>query len=448
MPIRALKALRDDSGPFSMKKTGKAKPTSSTGQEIASCFNGIDLDTPFHWISEEVAHPQSFFEHLHMLLPADAILYFEGTTIAPAIAAFYEAHQSEGRVPVVRDTILPTPKVYHVKFCAEVVRFLVDQSGRRSVAEMFDHVKAYSGRSILFTFHDAFCGWLCISEHVPEARVKAFFAELCVSYSREQTKQREPKQFEGLLNHMIAYHFRRKVFRIWIWVCILTVILLCYPVAYRTTRVLETLGLVLSWAGALFLWKRKRATTVSLIGAALICLAIVSLPARPVKIDALAQDYCKALRTFRGVHYVWGGEGLLGIDCSGLVRQGAIWGQLEYGLSTLNGRPIRNALSLWWNDCSAEGMRDGFSGLTHVLFEAESISTADDSRLRPGDLAVTADGVHVLAYLGERTWIEADPNVHKAIEVTLPTSNAWFQVPAVIVRWEFLSSSAEIRRVP
>jgi hypothetical protein len=416
--------------------------------ETAPCFDGIDLDTPYHWMSEEVAHPQSFFEHLHILVPPDAILYFEGTTIAPDIAAFYEMHQAENRVSVVRDTIFPTPNVYHVKFCSEVVRFLVDQSGRRSVAEMFDHVKAYRGRSILFSFHDAFCGWLRISENVPEEHVKVFFAALGLCYSREQTKQRDPKQFEGLLNHMAAYHFRRKVFRIWIWVCILTVILLSYPVAYRTTRMLETLGLVLSWAGALFLWKRRQAITVPLIAGALICVGIVSLPARPVKIDSLAQDYCQALRIFRGVHYVWGGEGLLGIDCSGLVRQGAIWGQLKYGLSSLNGGPIRNALSLWWNDCSAEGMRDGFSGQTHLVFKAESISTADVGRLRRGDLAVTADGVHVLAYLGERTWIEADPNVHKTIAVTLPTTNAWFQVPVVIVRWEFLSNSDEIRSVP
>lgn len=426
---------------------GASQNTGATGNPNP-CFNGIDLDTPFHWTSEEVVQPSKFFERLHTLLDPDAILYFEGTTIAPEIAAFYEKHQSERRVAVVRDTIFPEPKAYHVEFSDEVIRFLIDQLNRRPVSELFDHVKAYNGRSILFTFHDAFSGWLCISEHVPEERVRAFFKEFGVSYSREQTKQRDLKPLEALLNQMAAYHLRRKVFRVWICLCILTVILWCYPVAYRTTRVLETLGLFLCWAGALFLWRRRKAIAMPLIGVALICIVILLLPGRPVKFDSLAKDYCQALRTFRGVPYVWGGEGLLGIDCSGLVRQGAIWGQLKYGLSSLNGGPIRNALSLWWNDCSAEGMRDGFSGLTHLRFKAESISTTDDSRLRPGDLAVTVDGVHVLAYLGERTWIEADPNLHKTTEVTLPTSNAWFQVPVVIVRWEFLSKPDEIRSVP
>jgi hypothetical protein len=117
-----------------------------------------------------------------------------------------------------------------------------------------------------------------------------------------------------------------------------------------------------------------------------------------------------------------------------LVRQGLIWGQLKHGICTLNGRPVRDALSLWWNDCSAEAMRDGFSGITRECFRAATIGDADPAQLRPGDLAVTADGVHVLAYLGDRTWIEADPAAHKVVEVPLPTSNAWIHVPVVFVR--------------
>ena len=66
---------------------------------------------------------------------------------------------------------------------------------------------------------------------------------------------------------------------------------------------------------------------------------------------------------------------------------------------------------------------------------------ADPAQWRTGDLAVTADGVHVLAYLGDRTWIEADPTAHEVVEVTLPTSNAWFHVPVVFVRWRYLEQA-------
>lgn len=405
------------------------------------CFEGIDLDTPFHWASEEVVQPQRFFEQLHTLLPPDAILYFEGTLIDSDVAAFYESHQSESRVAVVRDTLFPVPKVYHVGFADEVVRFLIDQLNKRPVREMFDHIKAYQSQSVLFTFHDAFSGWLCISEYVSEGQVRAFFKELDASYSREKTQRRDSKPLEALLNQMAAHQLRQKVFRVWTWLCILTLILWCYPVAYRTTRVLESLGIVLCWAGALFLWRRRRAVTLPLVAAALVWVVLVSLPGPPAKADSLARDYCSSLRMFRGVRYIWGGEGLLGIDCSGLVRQGLIWGQFKNGLCHANGHSIRSALSLWWNDCSAQALRDGFSGRTHVLFKANSISSVDHSRLRPGDLAVTADGVHVLAYLGNRTWIEADPNVHKVVEITLPTENLWFHVPVVLIRWECLEVS-------
>jgi hypothetical protein len=228
---------------------------------------------------------------------------------------------------------------------------------------------------------------------------------------------------------------------VWIWIGILTLIFWAYPVAYRITRLLFALGIVLLWAGAFFLWWRKRIVILPLMAMALMVLVLVFLPSRPVNTEALAGDYCGGLRLFRGVRYVWGGEGLLGIDCSGLVRQGLIWGQLRYGIRTLNGRPIRDALWLWWNDCSARDLRDGFGGLTRECSRARSIEEADHGPLRPGDLAITSDGVHVMACLGNRTWIEADPVVCKVVEITLPTDNPWFRTPVVFVRWRCLDGS-------
>ena len=126
---------------------------------------------------------------------------------------------------------------------------------------------------------------------------------------------------------------------------------------------------------------------------------------------------------------------------SGLVRKGLVWGQLWHGLRTLNGKPIRDAVALWWNDCSALALRDGHRGWTVELFRQASVGATDHARLRPGDLAVTAGGSHVMAYLGQRTWIEADPGAGQVIEVVLPTENPWFKTPVVFVRWKWLSVS-------
>jgi hypothetical protein len=57
----------------------------------------------------------------------------------------------------------------------------------------------------------------------------------------------------------------------------------------------------------------------------------------------------------------------------------------------------------------------------------------------PGDLAVTTSGDHVLAYLGEKEWIAADPGERKVTKFTIPEKkNAYFYTPMRIVRWRIL----------
>ena len=161
--------------------------------------DGIDLDTPFHWVIEDLTHPVSFFERLPDLLPADSILYVEGTSIATDVAEFYLSNRAPNAVAVVRDTIAPVPDVYHFAFSCDVCATLRRFAESRRVSEMFDHIKGYRGETLLFTFHDAFDGWLRISEHLPDETVARFCRELGVSCRREETRQRDPEQLRRLL---------------------------------------------------------------------------------------------------------------------------------------------------------------------------------------------------------------------------------------------------------
>ena len=161
--------------------------------------NGIDLDTPFHWVIEGLKQPTAFFEHLPKLLPSDSILYFEGTSIATEVASFYSSHRAPNAVDVARDTIAPVPDIYHITFSPDVCTALRQLSEKHPVAEMFDHLKAYRGETLLFTFHDAFDGWLCISECLPEDAVAGFCQALGVSRRREETKKRDPEQLRRIL---------------------------------------------------------------------------------------------------------------------------------------------------------------------------------------------------------------------------------------------------------
>ena len=67
------------------------------------------------------------------------------------------------------------------------------------------------------------------------------------------------------------------------------------------------------------------------------------------------------------------------------------------------------------------------------------LNALDHSLILPGDLAVTEDGTHIMAYLGDKTWIAADPIQEKVTKFKIPEkTNAYFSTPMKIVRWTIL----------
>lgn len=167
---------------------------------LAGRGDGIDLDTPFRWAVSEIKEPGPFFQNLSLLLDSDAVLYFEGTTVAAEVSKLFESRRAKNAVAVVRDTIFPVPDIFHVAFSRELAEKLIEQVSVRPTHDCFNHVKAYRGASLLFTFHDAFEDVLLISEHVPEEKVKAFCERLGVAYQREaNTNNRDPEQLRHFL---------------------------------------------------------------------------------------------------------------------------------------------------------------------------------------------------------------------------------------------------------
>ena len=60
-----------------------------------------------------------------------------------------------------------------------------------------------------------------------------------------------------------------------------------------------------------------------------------------------------------------------------------------------------------------------------------------------GDMAVTEDGVHVLVYVGDQTWMEADPVFGRVVRESVPSDMAWFETPVVLVRWKVLADPGD-----
>jgi NlpC/P60 family len=232
---------------------------------------------------------------------------------------------------------------------------------------------------------------------------------------------------------------RRQIYLLWCLALFLVVVLLIQPISYAVMRLAIGLLIAAIWSGVFYLWWRRLVVRIGALLLTVVLTILLVLPGQPANTTALRSEYVRSLYTYIGTPYVWGGENRLGIDCSGLVRQGLIQANLQQGITTLNPTLVRQGLAMWWFDLSALALRDGQRGWTTRLFRSESINAIDSTKLLPGDLATTIDGQHILAYVGKNNWIEADPGYHKVMMVTVPDlDNFWFQVPVYVLRWEQL----------
>ncbi len=238
---------------------------------------------------------------------------------------------------------------------------------------------------------------------------------------------------------MIPPRFVRLAWLLWCGAWVLLVAFAVYPVSSRLTRAGSVALLGIVWLGALALFWKRKALRWTLLAVTAGIASFLALPGRSaIEPEVLRPAYLQGLRRYEGARYHWGGEAPSGIDCSGLIRRGLIDSLALHGLQTGDPAPVRQALALWWRDCTADDLGRGGRGLTVPVLETSSLNQLDHSRVLPGDLAVTRSGIHILAYLGDRQWIEADPSKGRVIMLAAPADNLWFDGPMNIVRWRIL----------
>lgn len=167
-------------------------------------------------------------------------------------------------------------------------------------------------------------------------------------------------------------------------------------------------------------------------------LLVVPWPVRE-DVGNLRASYVRNLQDYVGCEYYWGGESRGGIDCSGLIRRGMIDACLEEGWSRHDPELLKRAFRLWWNDTSAEALGQEYHGLTRLVEQTDGLRFHEHSSLKPGILAVTVDGRHIMAYLGGGQWIEADPGESKVVVLQAATSKSpWLGMRMRLLEWSML----------
>jgi cell wall-associated NlpC family hydrolase len=221
------------------------------------------------------------------------------------------------------------------------------------------------------------------------------------------------------------------------------------PVQSQFTKIPFVISLVAIPVTLIWIWTRLCLPLATLV---VVLVSPFAYPSKAVDRDGLRQAYVASLQLYLGVPYVWGGETRLGLDCSGLMRrawESALW---KEGFRTRNPALWREAVFVWWNDCSAKEIGRGYRGHVQVIGETPRLNDLSANSLQLGDLAVTGGGAHILAYLGNDLWIQADPNLvnggDKVILTRRPSTNGWFHLRAQLRRWRLLDHSEVTASAP
>jgi NlpC/P60 family len=236
---------------------------------------------------------------------------------------------------------------------------------------------------------------------------------------------------------------RRHLKLAWIFALGLFAALLACPLRSTSIRLsIIALGGLVCFGMLLLIWRELWLRLPILLGFFLF-LAFLCAPARSrFDHENLRQAYVADLKKYDGVKYVYGGENSLGLDCSGLVRSAMVKALRIYGTRRPDAGALRSSIRLWWRDCNAIDLGKGRTGDTFPIGTGEYAKLRDHDRIAPGDLAVTESGSHVLAYLGDETWIEADPTIGRTHIFSLTGQFAPLGDERVrFVRWRWLDPS-------
>jgi len=199
-------------------------------------------------------------------------------------------------------------------------------------------------------------------------------------------------------------------------------------------RLLVLVGGGLVAVGAGMMVQRRPGQRFAVAVVAVAGVAVLLSPIR-TNADTLDAAMVKELGDFVNTPYVWGGESVDGIDCSGLPRAARRRAALSLALRNADPGLLRVAASSWLFDRSAAAMLDG-NGTT-LLARGSNIAALPPAARQPGTLIATADGTHMMVMGDDRHVVEADPAMGRVVVLDIEDrASPWTSRAVVALRFE------------
>lgn len=136
-------------------------------------------------LDEGIVDAAQFFERLPAFFPNATLLCVEGTSIAGAVRAVYDAHRSPLANPFARSTVLPLPVRVACTFSANLAAQISMLAHLHANPELLDHVALFENTTCVLRWHDAFANAIELDSGVAEETVRAMAEFFQVSYARE-----------------------------------------------------------------------------------------------------------------------------------------------------------------------------------------------------------------------------------------------------------------------
>lgn len=158
----------------------------------------------------------------------------------------------------------------------------------------------------------------------------------------------------------------------------------------------------------------------------------------------LQREYITALKNYEGTAYATPGYAS-GMSCSALVRQALIDVTEGDGMINFDAHLVNASFQILTHPCLANELRQSCNSQLSLVMNAANINGLSDDELDIGDIAVVGDpiGIHTLAYIGNKTWIHADPLTGKVIATQASLAHYyWFTLRVRVMRWNILRDTS------